>query len=101
MAYFSNATEGAALHKECQTCPIGKSFCPIQVAHLLHNYDQIGNKLAQDILNLLVSKDEEAPFKYHGCQMKPLLIPTTPTPSPLVETGRLDPACLPLDHPDR
>ena len=25
----------------------------------------------------------------------------TPTPPPLVETGRLDPACLPLDHPDR
>jgi len=26
---------------------------------------------------------------------------STPTPPPLVETGRLNPACLPLDHPDR
>lgn len=65
MAYFSNGTEGAILDAQCASCVV-QHDCPIELAHLEYNYEQVGNDLARAILELLVNKEGL-------CQMRPLI----------------------------
>jgi len=66
MAYFSNSSAGDALEEQCSECPFGEADCPIYTAQALFNYDQVGNKVATDILDMLI--DQKG-----GCQMVKLI----------------------------
>ena len=57
MAYFANSSEGAVFDDECSDCRIGEDVCPIYSAQYLYNYDAVGNKVATEILEILVSRD--------------------------------------------
>ena len=73
MAHFSNSAEGEIFHNECDTCPYGEMDCPIRLVQLAYNYDQKESRMAKDIMNYLVKKDETSPFTYRGCQMKKVI----------------------------
>jgi len=64
MAYFSNGSEADILANQCCNCILGKQriLCPILKAQLDFNYDAVNNKVATEILNILVEKET-------GCQM--------------------------------
>ena len=57
MAYFSNGTEGMCFDDQCQKCKYGQMACPIAFVQLLFNYDAANNKVATEILNILVRND--------------------------------------------
>ncbi len=68
MAYFSNGSDGEYFERQCEDCPFGDKGCPVLRAHLMYNYDQIGNKGLRAALNMLVDE--------HGdCQVKKFLVP--------------------------
>ena len=56
MAYFSNSTEGAIFDEQCSRCVFGERDCPIALVQMLFNYDQVGNKTAEEIMNNLVDE---------------------------------------------
>ncbi len=57
MAYFSNGTEGEVFDDQCQKCKYGQRACPIAFAQLSFNYKAVNNKVATDILDMLVRND--------------------------------------------
>ncbi len=57
MAYFSNGSEGMAFDDSCAKCKFGMSPCPVAAMQLLWNYDQVGNELAEKIMDNFVKKD--------------------------------------------
>lgn len=57
MAYFSNGTEGIAFDLQCAKCKYGEKSCPVAAMQLLWNYDQVGNDLAEKIMDNFVQKD--------------------------------------------
>lgn len=57
MAYFSNGTEGEVFDEQCSKCKYGQKACPIAFAQLSFNYDAANNKVATDILNMLIRND--------------------------------------------
>ncbi len=73
MAYFSNGSEGEVFDEECRECPLGEKGCPIFIVQSTYNYDACNNKTARVILNDLVRQEEKKPWRYLGCQMKPLI----------------------------
>ena len=67
MAYFSNSTEGDILDQQCDDCIVPDDApCPVLLAQIMYNYDQIENEKLEKCLNLLVNKAGE-------CQMKKVL----------------------------
>ena len=72
MAYFSNSSEGDVLEIQCAECPYGESACPVYGVQACFNYDQVGNKLATEILNMLIDKKG-------ACQMLSLINKRNPT----------------------
>lgn len=73
MAYFSNGSEGEVFDAECAECPLGEKPCPIAGVHMIYNYKACNNEVATAILNDLVKQEQEEPWRYIGCQMKPLI----------------------------
>ena len=57
MAYFSNGSEGEVFDNQCAKCKYGMHPCPVAAMQLLWNYDQVGNKLAEQIMDNFVKKD--------------------------------------------
>lgn len=57
MAYFSNGTDGMAFDSQCGKCKYGMKPCPVAAMQLLWNYDQIGNELAEKIMDNFVKED--------------------------------------------
>lgn len=66
MAYFSNGSEGEVFDFECSTCKYGKQPCPIAYVQMNFNYSACNNKIAREILDMLVSDNGE-------CSMKKLI----------------------------
>lgn len=67
MAYFSNSTEGVYLDEQCDKCIHGLSSdagCPVALAQIEFNYDQVHNKKLQGCLTILVDVTGQ-------CQVKP------------------------------
>jgi len=73
MAYFSNGSESEVFDNECAECPLFEQPCPIALVQTMYNYDACNNKTARAILDELVKQEEEDPWRYIGCQMKPLI----------------------------
>ena len=73
MAYFSNGSEGEVFDVECRKCSLGDKACPIFIVQSTYNYDACNNKTARAILDDLVKQEKEKPWRYLGCQMKPLI----------------------------
>ena len=71
MAYFANGSEGEVLDEQCASCPMcddaGEFQCPIQLQHLLHNYDQCNNEKFVAAMNIGVNEQGE-------CQLRPTLL---------------------------
>ena len=67
MVYFSNSGEGMWLDEQCCECihEDETALCPIAEIQLMYNYDQVGNELAEKIMDKLISKG--------GCRMKPMI----------------------------
>ena len=57
MAYFSNRSEGMMLDEQCSDCRGGDKPCPVYNVQLLYNYDAVNNKVASNILNMLIRND--------------------------------------------
>lgn len=57
MAYFSNGSEGEVFDHQCGRCKFGDKPCPVAAMQLLWNYDQVGNRLAEQIMDNFVKKD--------------------------------------------
>jgi hypothetical protein len=55
MAYFANGTEGMVFDKQCAKCKYGDKPCPIALDQFTYNYDACNNKVASNILDILVS----------------------------------------------
>ena len=67
MAYFPNSTAGMKLDSQCSWCPIPDDApCPIQIAQVRFNYDQVGNEDLRACLAMLVDDKGQ-------CKMKPVL----------------------------
>jgi hypothetical protein len=66
MAYFANGSEGMVFDAQCSECKYGQEPCPIAIAQCMFNYKQVGNKLAEEIMNTLVDKKGI-------CQMKKVM----------------------------
>lgn len=56
MAYFANSTEGSFLDDQCIKCRLHFN-CSVAFVQDFYNYDQCGNKLAENILNSLIGED--------------------------------------------
>lgn len=57
MAYFSNSSEGSVLDEQCCDCYMGiDEPCPVAFVQMNWNYSQVGNDMAREILNELVSE---------------------------------------------
>jgi hypothetical protein len=54
MAYFPNGSAGEGFDEQCSECPYGEEPCPVFCAQSIFNYDAVNNKVATDILNVLV-----------------------------------------------
>ena len=69
MAYFSNGSEGMILDEQCIECihEDPDAGCPIALAQMLFNYDQVNNADLRKCLNMLVDDNRGE------CQMKPLI----------------------------
>lgn len=57
MAYFANGSEGELFYEQCTRCRFGEEACPIFEAQVSFNYEAVGNKIATNILNVLVHDD--------------------------------------------
>ena len=57
MAYFSNSSDGSVFDAQCSKCKFGNYACPVAAMQLLWNYDQVGNKLAEQIMDNFVKQD--------------------------------------------
>lgn len=67
MAYFPNSSAGETLDQQCSDCKIPDDApCPVLLAQMVYNYEQVGNPKLKDCLNTLI--DEKG-----NCQMKPLI----------------------------
>lgn len=53
MAYFANSTEGSVFDSQCATCKLNFQ-CPIRSSQLEYNRKQLGNPLAEEIMQTLV-----------------------------------------------
>ena len=53
MAYFANSTEGSVFDSQCATCKLNFQ-CPIRFSQLEYNRKQLGNPLAEEIMQTLV-----------------------------------------------
>lgn len=66
MAYFSNGSEGMALEAQCAECPLGDGPCPVYGAQMVFNYEQVGNDLAERIMDNYIGSDSQ-------CRLRPLV----------------------------
>lgn len=68
MAYFANSTEGETLDVQCDQCihEDPDAGCPIALVQMEYCYSQIGNKLLEECLNMLINEKGI-------CQMKPVI----------------------------
>lgn len=66
MAYFSNATEGGVLDRQCAECQLRDKPCPTLWVQLNYNYEQIGNDKLQEAMTCLIDGKGL-------CKTKPLL----------------------------
>ena len=64
MAYFSNSSEGSVLDEQCIECFLSHEIpCPVAWVQMNWNYKQIGNDMAREILNELVTEDGDCKMK--------------------------------------
>ena len=79
MAYFANGSEGEVLHAQCADCPLGYGWndarqgklfereptprqCPVQLAQMIHNYNQVRDSGCDVTADWLENMDEPPPF---------------------------------------
>ncbi len=78
MAYFSNSTSGYVLDEQCGDCAFpGDAPCPVLWVQMTYNYDQIGNKMAEEIVNCLVN--EKGVCQMKKCMDENLELPSKDT----------------------
>lgn len=57
MAFFANGTEGSVFGEQCSNCKLWNKPCPIAWVQTQYNYEQVGNDVAEKILESLVKSD--------------------------------------------